>query len=137
MSTRKATPTLLKKALPKPPELAAVRVLDPACGSGNFLYVALKRLLDLEKEVSVFAANNGLSGLIPRTGPEQLYGIETNPYAHELASVVVWIGYIQWQHDNGFIIGSNPILRPLQNIQRKDAVLAYDENGSPTEPKWP
>jgi len=118
-------------------ELAAVRVLDPACGSGNFLYVALKALLDLEKEVSVFASNNGLSGLLPRTNPEQLYGIETNVYAHELASVVVWIGYIQWQHDNGFNFGSHPVLRPLQNIRRMDAVLTYDEKGSPVEPDWP
>ena len=118
-------------------ELSKVRVLDPACGSGNFLYVALKRLLDLEKEVSVFAASNGLSGLLPLTSPEQLYGIETNVYAHELASVVVWIGYIQWQHDNGFIIGSHPILRPLHNIERKDAVLAHDEKGHPVEPAWP
>jgi type II restriction/modification system DNA methylase subunit YeeA len=118
-------------------ELSKVRVLDPACGSGNFLYVALKRILDLEKEVSVFAASNGLSGLLPRTSPEQLYGIETNVYAHELASVVVWIGYIQWQHDNGYNFGSHPILRPLKNIQRMDAILAYDESGKPVEPEWP
>ena len=58
-------------------------------------------------------------------------------YAHELASVVVWIGYIQWQHDNGFIIGSHPILRPLKNIQRMDAVLAYNALGIPSEPEWP
>jgi type II restriction/modification system DNA methylase subunit YeeA len=118
-------------------ELSKVRVLDPACGSGNFLYVALKQILDLEKKVSVFAASNGLSGLLPRTSPEQLYGIETNVYAHELASVVVWIGYIQWQHDNGFNFGSHPILKPLKNIQRMDAVLAYDEKGRPAEPVWP
>ena len=49
--------------------------LDPACGSGNFLYVALKRLLDLEKEVSVFAATNGLSGFFPQANPAQLYGL--------------------------------------------------------------
>lgn len=118
-------------------ELSKVRVLDPACGSGNFLYVALKQILDLEKKVSVFAASNGLSGLLPRTSPEQLYGIETNVYAHELASVVVWIGYIQWQHDNGFHFGSHPILKPLQNIKRMDAVLAYDDKGQPVEPAWP
>jgi len=118
-------------------ELSKVRVLDPACGSGNFLYVALKSILDLEKEVSVFASSNGLSGLLPRTSPEQLYGIETNVYAHELASVVVWIGYIQWQHDNGYNFGSHPILRPLHNIQRMDAVLAYKEKGQPVEPEWP
>jgi len=118
-------------------ELSKVRVLDPACGSGNFLYVALKSVLDLEKEVSVFATANGLSGLLPLSSPEQLYGIETNIYAHELASVVVWIGYIQWQHDNGFPFGSHPILRPLQNIKRMDAILAYDEKGHPAQPGWP
>jgi type II restriction/modification system DNA methylase subunit YeeA len=118
-------------------ELSNVRVLDPACGSGNFLYVALKQILDLEKKVSMFAATNGLSGLLPRTSPEQLYGIETNVYAHELASVVVWIGYIQWQHDNGFNFGSHPILKPLTNIKRMDAILAYDDKGQPVEPAWP
>jgi len=119
-------------------EIAAVRVLDPACGSGNFLYVALKRLLDLWKEVSVFAAVSGVAGLLPYTvGPQQLYGIELNVYAHELASVVVWIGYIQWLHDNGFGIPDSPILKPLHNIQHMDAVLAYDEAGRPVEPAWP
>ena len=97
-------------------ELHAVRVLDPACGSGNFLYVALKRLLDLEKEVSVYAATNGLPGMFPKVDPSQLYGIEINPYAHELASVVVWIGYIQWLNDNGFGAPSSPILEtPAQH----------------------
>jgi len=118
-------------------ELSKVRVLDPACGSGNFLYVALKAILDLEKEVSVFATANGLSGLLPLSSPEQLYGIETNIYAHELASMVVWIGYIQWQHDNGFPFGSHPILRPLQNIKRTDAILSYNDEGRATQPGWP
>ena len=119
-------------------EIAAVRVLDPACGSGNFLYVALKRLLDLWKEVSTFAADNGAAGLLPdAVGPQQLHGIELNVYAHELASVVVWIGYIQWLHDNGFGIPDSPILKPLHNIRHMDAVLAYDETGRPMEPAWP
>ncbi len=119
-------------------EIAAVRVLDPACGSGNFLYVALKRLLDLWKEVSAFAAASGVAGLLPYTvGPQQLYGIELNVYAHELASVVVWIGYIQWLHDNGFGIPEDPILKPLHNIRHMDAVLTYDEAGRPVEPAWP
>lgn len=132
--SRKALADLLKGFTN---ELSKVRVLDPACGSGNFLYVALKRLLDLEKEISVFAIANGLSGLLPLTNPEQLYGIETNVYAHELASVVVWIGYIQWQHDNGFAFGTHPILRPLKNIKRMDAVLSYDGRGKPVSPEWP
>lgn len=118
-------------------EIAATRVLDPACGSGNFLYVALKRLLDLEKEVITFAATSGAGSFFPRVGPEQLRGIEVNPYAHELASVVVWIGYIQWLHDNGFGQPSDPILKPLHTIERKDALLAWDEQGRPAEPEWP
>jgi len=118
-------------------EIAAVRVLDPACGSGNFLYVALKRLLDLEKAVITFAASNGLTGFFPQVGPEQLHGMEMDPYAHELAQVVVWIGYIQWLHDNGFGSPSSPILKPLHTIQRMDAVLARDEAGKAVEPTWP
>jgi type II restriction/modification system DNA methylase subunit YeeA len=118
-------------------EIAAVRVLDPACGSGNFLYVALKRLLDLEKEVSVFGAMNGLSGMLPKVDPSQVYGIETNAYAYELASVVVWIGYIQWLRDNGFGAPSSPILKRLDNVRHMDAILAYDEAGKPVEPEWP
>ncbi len=119
-------------------EIAAVRVLDPACGSGNFLYVALKRLLDLWKEVSLFAAASGVAGLLPYTvGPQQLYGVELNVYAHELASVVVWIGYIQWLHDNGFGIPEDLILKPLHNIQHMDALLTHDDEGRATEPVWP
>lgn len=118
-------------------EISAVKVLDPACGSGNFLYVALKRLLDLEQEVSVYASENKLTGFLPLTSPENLYGIEINVYAHELASVVVWIGFLQWQHEHSTNFGSVPILRPLNNIRRMDAVLDYDADGKPTEPQWP
>jgi type II restriction/modification system DNA methylase subunit YeeA len=117
-------------------ELASIRVLDPACGSGNFLYIALKLLLDLEKEVSMFSASNGLSAFLLQCSPEQLHGIESNVYAHELASIVVWIGYIQWQHDNGLIKKSHPILRPLENIRRTDALMTYVKN-SPTTTEWP
>jgi type II restriction/modification system DNA methylase subunit YeeA len=77
-------------------ELSAIRVLDPACGSGNFLYLALKRMLDIWKEAYVFCAehNFGFFGM-SHVGPSQLYGIEKNLYAHELTSAVVWIGYLQ------------------------------------------
>jgi type II restriction/modification system DNA methylase subunit YeeA len=119
-------------------ELSHLRVLDPACGSGNFLYVALKSLLDLWKEVSVFGASHGLAHLLPyQVNPAQLYGIEINVYAQELASVVVWIGYIQWLHDNGFGVPPPPILQRLHNIRRMDAVLARDAHGKPVEPEWP
>jgi len=117
-------------------EIARIRVLDPACGSGNFLYVALKQLLDLEKEVSNFAADIGANRLFPQVNPEQLYGIEINDYAYELAQATVWIGYIQWLNDNGFGVPSEPILKLLDNIKHMDAILAYAQ-GKLIEPEWP
>jgi len=117
--------------------IAGVRVLDPACGSGNFLYVALKQLLDLEKQVIAFGATNGSSYFFPQVGPHQLHGIELNEYAHELAQMVIWIGYIQWLHDNGFGIPEDPILKPLEAIEQRDAILAQDEEGRLVEPPWP
>lgn len=118
-------------------EIAQVRILDPACGSGNFLYVALKQLLDLEKEVVTLAGDLAIGRFFPSVSPSQLYGIEINPYAHELAQATVQIGYIQWLRDNGFGDPSEPILKPLKNIVRMDAILAYDEQGRPIEPAWP
>jgi hypothetical protein len=118
-------------------ELAENRILDPAAGSGNFLYLALRQLLDLEKEAMSFGLVNGLNSWIPKVGPEQLAGIEINLYAHELAQAVVWIGYIQWLRDNGFGQPSPPILKPLVTIQQIDALVAYDEAGRPVEPVWP
>ena len=121
--------------------LARIRVLDPACGSGNFLYVSLKSLLDLWKEVWVFIGWAGitmpmaLDDLAP--SPTQLYGMELSEYAHELAQVTVWIGYIQWLRDNGFGFPAEPILRKIDTIRQMDAILAYDEDGRPIEPEWP
>lgn len=118
-------------------EIAEVQVLDPACGSGNFLYVALRQLLDLEKEVVNFAADLGVGRFFPSVSPAQLHGIEINPYAHQLAQTTIWIGYIQWLRENGFGSPSQPILKPLDTILLMDAILAYDEEGRPVEPEWP
>jgi type II restriction/modification system DNA methylase subunit YeeA len=119
-------------------ELSAVRILDPACGSGNFLYLALRRMLDLWREVYLFSAEHGLPTLLPhQVHPSQLYGLETNVYAHELASVVVWIGYLQWLNDHGIGWPKEPILRKLDNIQHRDAILTHDADGKPVEPTWP
>ena len=118
-------------------EIAQVRVLDPACGSGNFLYVALKQLLDLEKEVVTLASALGLTRFFPSVSPKQLHGIEINAYAHELAQATIWIGYIQWLRENGFGVPGEPILKPLDSIQRMDAILAYDDKGQAIEPEWP
>lgn len=82
-------------------EIAATRVLDPACGSGNFLYVALWQLLNFQKEVIAFAGRHGLSNIPLTVSPAQLYGIEINAYAHELAQTTIWMGYIQWRFSAG------------------------------------
>ncbi len=103
--------------------LRAFRVLDPACGSGNFLYLSLLALKDLEHRANLEAEALGCSREFPAVGPESVLGIELNPYAAELARVSVWIGEIQWMRRNGFEAGRNPILRSLGNIEWRDAVL--------------
>lgn len=113
--------------------LAAFRVLDPACGSGNFLYIALLALKDIEHRVNLEAEALGLQREMPRVGPEAVKGIELNPYAAELARVSVWIGEIQWMRRNGFEAAKNPILRKLGSIQNRDAVL----NSDGTQADWP
>ena len=122
-------------------ELAAIRVLDPACGSANFLYVVLKLLLDLWKEVAILAGDLGLTRMLPlptiAPSPAQLHGIEIDDYARELAQTTIQIGYIQWLSDNGFGLPGEPILKPLDTILHMDAILAYDEEGRPVEPEWP
>jgi hypothetical protein len=116
--------------------LAEVTILDPACGSGNFLYVALNLLLDLNKEVISYAARLGV-GLYPQVRPTQLHGIEINEYAQQLASVVIWIGYLQWMHDNGFTPQLDPVLEPFESIRRMDAILDLSDPEHPKEPEWP
>jgi type II restriction/modification system DNA methylase subunit YeeA len=119
-------------------ELTAVRVLDPACGSGNFLYLALRRMLDLWLEATQFAAEQGISMVVSKmVSPKQLFGIETEFYAHELASVVVWIGFLQWKHEHAVHDDREPILEKLTNIEHGDAILRYDAEGKPYEPEWP
>lgn len=117
--------------------LQHLRVLDPACGSGNFLYVTLQKLKDLEKEVCVYAGNVGLGGFLPLVGPWQLYGIELSPYAFDLAQMTIWIGWLQWIRANGYGSPSEPILRPLDTFQCKDAILDLSDPNNPKEPEWP
>ena len=117
--------------------LASVTVLDPACGSGNFLYIALRSLLDLELAVIDFAAARGWTGLTPTVQPNQMLGLEINHYAAELARTALWIGYIQWHQANGFPYTQRPILTPLDTIRQTDAILDLTDSDNPTEPEWP
>jgi type II restriction/modification system DNA methylase subunit YeeA len=113
--------------------LRAFRVLDPACGSGNFLYLALLALKDIEHRVSIEAEAMGLEREFSQVGPASVKGIEINQYAAELARVSVWIGEIQWMRRNGFGVSDSPILKPLDNIECRDALLNVDG----PEAKWP
>ncbi|MDE0199663.1 MAG: class I SAM-dependent DNA methyltransferase [Caldilineaceae bacterium] len=113
--------------------LRAFTVLDPACGSGNFLYLALHALKDLEHRVQLEAESMGLQRAFPAVGPANVKGIEINLYAAELARVSVWIGEVQWMRRNGFSGARDPILDPLDTIECRDAIL----NPDGTEPVWP
>jgi hypothetical protein len=114
-------------------KLRSFRVLDPACGSGNFLYLALVELKNIERRVAVEAELLGFPRSFPSIGPEALFGIEINPYAAELARVSVWIGEIQWMRRNGFNVGRKPILRPLTNIECRNAIITDEGQHAP----WP
>ena len=113
--------------------LRKFRVLDPACGSGNFLYLALVALKTLEHRVNLDMEALGFTRQFPAVGPEAVLGIEINPYAAELARVSVWIGEIQWMRRHGFAVSPSPILKPLDTIVCRDAVL--DDSGTPAS--WP
>ncbi len=117
-------------------QLGEVRILDPACGSGNFLYVALNLLHALERDVIGWALDNQVDPPISRIHPRQLFGIEIEEYAHQLASVVVWIGHLQNGARVGNIEDRDPILDPLDNIDCRDAII--DNSGPEPKPaEWP
>lgn len=117
--------------------LRVVRVLDPACGSGNFLYLALRSLKDLEREVIQWGSLQLGMTQLPQVGPQVVKGVELNAYAAELARVTIWIGEIQWMIHNGFAYLRDPILRPMENIHTQDAILDMTDPSNPREPEWP
>jgi len=114
-------------------KLLHTRVLDPACGSGNFLFVTLDLFKQIEAEVLRELADLGvtqaafeMAGVM--VNPGQFLGIEINPRAREIADLVLWIGYLQWyRRVHGDLRPVEPVLREYKNIVCRDAVLAYDE----------
>ena len=126
--------------------LVDIRVLDPACGTGNFLYVAMEALLGLENKV--IQAIEDLGGDVrSRIGPGQFHGLEKNPRAAKIAELVLWIGWLRWNIRNGAGSITEPILGQRANINfgrpgGYDAVLAQDATGAPDfanlrQPDWP
>jgi hypothetical protein len=119
--------------------LCTLKVLDPACGSGNFLYVTLEHLKRLEAEVLDTLSDYGWKPLDmtggERVSPEQLMGLEINPRAAAIADVVLWIGYLQW-HFRTYGDADRldpPLLQDIDNIRCRDAVLDYDEKHPRTD----
>ncbi len=112
-SSKKSRATAEKLVLAFLERLKTVRVLDPAGGSGNFLFVTLQKLLDLERDVNHFLREHGFTPQFPQVSPLQLHYLEIDPYAHDLAQTVVWIGYIQWLRANGYGYPAEPILKPM------------------------
>jgi len=113
--------------------LCHVRVLDPACGSGNFLYVTLEHMKRLEGEIldqlNEFGDKQVLLDLATITvDPHQFLGLEVNPRAAAVTDLVLWIGYLQWHfRTRGKTLPTEPVLKKFSNIQCRDAVLAYDK----------
>jgi type I restriction-modification system DNA methylase subunit len=135
-------------------KLCDARVLDPACGTGNFLYVSLELMKRLEGEVLEALLDLGgqeaLRGLGSHSvDPHQFLGLEINPRAAAIAELVLWIGYLQWHFRTKGGAPEEPILRAFKNIQVKNAVLTWDGdpilkviNGkdtyqNPRQPEWP
>ena len=114
-------------------ELTRLRILDPACGSGNFLYLALQGVKDIEYRAINDCEIYGLARPPLRVGPEILHGVEINPFAAELARTTIWIGDIQWSIKNAIYARPEPILRKLDAIEQRDAVL----NADGSEAQWP
>jgi len=135
-------------------KLCETRVLDPACGTGNFLYVSLEAMKRLEGEVLEALLDLGgqeaLRGLGTHSvDPHQFLGIEINPRAAAIAELVLWIGYLQWHFRTKGGPPEEPILRAFKNIQVKNSILTWDGEPVPRivngkeifpnarRPEWP
>jgi hypothetical protein len=135
-------------------QLCETRVLDPACGTGNFLYVSMELMKRLEGEVLEALLDLGgqeaLRGLGGHTvDPHQFLGLEINPRAAAISELVLWIGYLQWHFRTRGGTPEQPILRQFKNIEVKNAVLTWNGyplpqaiNGkeaypNPKQPVWP
>ncbi len=133
--------------------LCETRVLDPACGTGNFLYVSLELMKRLEGEVlealNDLGGQEGLALESHTVDPHQFLGLEINPRAAAIAELVLWIGHLQWHFRNRGVAPSEPILKAFHNIQQMDGVLLWDgypmpkvvdgreAYPNPRRPKWP
>lgn len=119
-------------------DLRGLRVLDPACGTGNFLYVSMELIKKLEGEIGIYL--EGLGGQTPllEVSPENFLGLELNPRAASVASLVLWIGYLQiYARGHTRPAPPEPVLRAFKNIRQMDAVLGYKKTEvNPQATRW-
>ena len=118
--------------------LQSVRVLDPACGSGNFLYIAYREMRRLEAAIS--AKENQLSsrqaaGQIVMGGvsPRQFFGMDVLPFAVELAKVTLSLAPKLASDELHSSERTLPLANLDNNIKVQDALL--DDQGKQTP--WP
>lgn len=132
---KKKAVELIREFLQK---LRTIKILDPACGSGNFLYVTLDLLKTLEAEVIRRIADitgQYQSSVLDQVNVSQFLGIEVNPRAASIAELVIWIGYLQWYFKQfGNTSPPEPVLQKFNNIEYRDAVLAWDSKKPAIDP---
>ncbi|MHB1329615.1 MAG: DNA methyltransferase, partial [Gemmatimonadales bacterium] len=112
--------------------MRGLRFLDPACGSGNFLYVtmaAVKRVeMEVIREIERVRGKEQAEAILDEVHPRQFHGIEVKPWAREIAELTLWIGYHQfWREAHGGRTPPDPVLEDTGTIECRDAVLALDE----------
>ncbi|CAM3473685.1 hypothetical protein DESA109040_14030 [Deinococcus saxicola] len=119
-------------------DLRGLRVLDPACGTGNFLYVSMELIKKLEGEIQTFLQSLGGQPQLLEVSPENFLGLELNPRAASVASLVLWIGYLQiYARGHTRPAPPEPVLKAFKNIRQMDAVLGYKKTETnPQATRW-
>jgi len=109
-------------------ELRNYKVLDPACGSGNFLYMAYQELKRIElwllHKISKRRKTEHLQVQMGFVTPQQFYGMDTNPFAIELAKVTMAIARKVAIDNFELTEPSLPLDTLDKNIQCQDALFS-------------
>jgi len=108
--------------------MRGLRVLDPACGSGNFLYVTMHLLKDIEYEaVQELVTMTGVPELrMEEIGPWNFLGLEVKPWAREIAELTLWIGFHQYWRKHHAVQPPEPVLQDTGTLECRDAILTWD-----------
>ena len=104
-------------------ELCNYQVLDPACGSGNFLYIAYREMKKLEGRLLERIREQGGDLPEPRVTAQQFWGYDINPFAVELAKVTLMIGKKLAVDELGADENPLPLDNLDANIRCADALL--------------